>query len=175
MYGNQSHRLLKVQWAELFGFSGICWQKSTKSTMLHCHLSAVALSGQTRSDFRKGLWVFSNGWCSRFSVGWLAVTCLKVGTHPQKTLLLKHLASSLAFKSVTLWPHTMSRIWIIYAAGKVCKNWFCGDAMLLLLLVLGQARVSWPIRGERWGCKEAGEKTDVFLFFLALKHVNLFK
>lgn len=171
MYGNQAHWLLKVQWAELLGFSGIYWQKSTKSTMLHRHFSTVAQNGQTHADFRKGIWVFSEGWCSGFLVGWLVVTCLKVGAHPKKTLLLKRLVNSLAFKSVTLWPHTMSHIWINCAASKTCKNWFCAAALLLLLLlVLGQACVSWSIRGERWGCNEAGEKTDVCFF---LEHWNM--
>ena len=121
----------------------------------------------------------------------------------QKIPLWKHLVSSHAFNYVTLWhratspSHTFAWFWDSLAhkfkykslslSLSLSKSWF-STAALLLLAVLGQASVRWPIRAD-WvfrgvGLKETGAKTDSVSDgtqccnsgcggFLQLNHVHL--
>lgn len=111
----------------------------------------------------------------------------------QKTLLLKHPARSLTLNAVTLWYHTTSpchKFASFMAGFRII--WF-STAPLLLFVVLGQVRVSWPMREDLifgMGClKETGAKTasetesapvldrerKKQCVFWALKHENLFQ
>ena len=146
-------------------FKASVWNKSwaTVATAKHWWDPLISQIGLKGSCVCKRSWKMNSSPTNRGS------------SFPQKTLLLNCCVSSPAFNSVTLWHHKVTHN-LDLVANLVRKNWF--STALVLLVVLTQACMSWPIRAN-WVSRGRGvlkrqelqscstglyEETDVNLF-----------
>ena len=134
----------KYRWDNSSFLLSVLWFKERKTSFVHL-LTIFYMKLDQLFSFPSAFYEGSCACSSKFKVHTNRSFSL-----PQKTLLLKHLVSRpliLLLCDITL-HHHVAHLHNLCLAGSWACNYWCSTATLLLLAMLAQACMSWPIRAD---------------------------